>query len=391
MAWFVGMVRWGRGGRRVGAALRLSAALLCGACALAPAAREETPERPFVRAWPVMGTVLRVTVWASDPAEAEELLGEARRVVFRVDTLMSVYKPESEVSVVNRRAGTDSVTVVSPETAEVLGAALDYGALTGGALDVTVGPLVDLWGFYRHAGRLPAPEALDSVRGLVGYRRVELDRAARAVRLPRRGMRLDFGAIAKGYAVDLAVAALRRGGAVRALVDLGGNLGFLGQAPGGGAWEVGLRDPRDPEGIFGTVSLDSGAVATSGDSEQFFVHEGVRYSHIFDPRTGWPARGVASVSVVAPTGQAADALSTALFVLGPEEGCAVAARFPGVEAVWVLDRGEVPATGGPGETIGEIVITPGLEGRFELHDSASRGRSGGVSVRSCRPRQGTTR
>jgi thiamine biosynthesis lipoprotein len=242
-----------------------------------------------------------------------------------------------------------------------MGAALEYARASGGALDVTVGPVVDVWGFYRPRGALPPTAAIDSARALVGWRRVRFDPGARTVLLPRRGMRLDFGAIAKGYAVDLAVAALRRAGVERGTVDLGGNLRSFG-ASEGGAWRVGLRDPRDPEEMIAVLRLDSGAVATSGDYERYFVHEGVRYSHIIDPRTGWPARGVAGVSVVAPTGIASDALSTALFVLGPGRGCAVA-RAAGVEALWVLDA--------PGR---RVVVTGGLPGRLELRRPASLSR-----------------
>jgi thiamine biosynthesis lipoprotein len=169
-------------------------------------------------------------------------------------------------------------------------------------------------------------------------------------------MRLDFGAIAKGYAVDLAVEALRAAGVRSGMVDLGGNLRFFGAPPEPGGRLVGLRDPRSPDAAIAVVRLDSGAVATSGDYERFFVHDGVRYSHIIDPRTGWPARGVAGVSVIAPTGIASDALSTSLFVLGPERGCALA-RAEGVEALWVLDAGDHD---------GEIVFTPGLRGRMEM-------------------------
>lgn len=311
---------------------------------------------PAVRAWPVMGTMLEVKVWEPDSARARLALTAARAAVQRVDSLMSNYRPESELSAVNRRAGTDSVTVISPETAEVLETALRFARASGGALDVTVGPVVDVWGFYRPEGALPAAEALDSARALVGYERIEYDAAAHTLRLPAQGMRLDFGAIAKGYAVDRAVAAIRSLGVERGKVDLGGNLGFVGALPGAEGWRVGLRDPRSPDEMIAVVRLDSGSVATSGDYERFFVHEGVRYSHIIDPRTGWPSRGVAGVSVIAPNGLLSDALSTALFVLGPDRGCPLA-RAAGVEALWVLDGGARD---------GAIVVTPRLRGHVEL-------------------------
>lgn len=315
--------------------------------------RPPTPApSPVARVWEVMGTLLEVTVWEPDSARARAALAAARAAVLRVDTLMSVYKPESELSTVNRRAGSDTSTVVSPETAAVLEAALRCAELSGGALDVTVGPVVDAWGFYREQGAVPPAAVLDSVRALVGYRQVEYDPATRRVRLPLRGMRLDFGAVAKGYAVDRAIEAVRAQGIGRATVDLGGNLGFLGTAPEGGDWPVGVRDPREVGSLAARLAVQGGAVATSGDYERFFEHDGVRYSHIIDPRTGWPSRGVEGVTVVAPDGITSDALSTALFVLGPERGCPVA-RAARVEALWIT-------------ATGAVVFTPGLAGRVEL-------------------------
>ncbi|HET7321443.1 MAG TPA: FAD:protein FMN transferase, partial [Longimicrobiaceae bacterium] len=265
--------------RALSRAAALATLALC-ACAPAPRppAAPAPDTAPAARAWPVMGTLLTVTVWEPDSTLARTALAAARAVVQHVDSLMSNYRPESELSAVNRRAGTDSVTILSPETAEVLEAALHFAAASGGALDVTIGPVVDVWGFYRPRGSIPPPAALDSARALVGYRLVEYDPRTRAVRLPRSGMRLDFGAIAKGYAVDLAVDTLRALGVRRAMIDLGGNLRFLG-SPIPGGWRVGLRDPRANERTIAVVSIDSGAVATSGDYERFFIHDGVRYSH----------------------------------------------------------------------------------------------------------------
>lgn len=335
----------------------LLAGLAFGGCAPRMGTGSPSPSAPpATRAWPVMGTMLEVRVWEPDSARALLALAAARAAVQRVDSLMSNYRPESELSEVNRRAGTDSITVISPETSEVLEAALHFARASGGALDVTVGPVVAVWGFYRPEGAIPPAAALDSARSLVGYEQVEYDPATRALRFPRRGMRLDFGAVAKGYAADLAVTAIRSLGVRRGVVDLGGNLRFLGESPGEGGWRVGLRDPRSPEDEIAAIRLDGGAVATSGDYERFFVHAGMRYSHIIDPRTGWPARGVAGVSVIAPTGLLSDALSTALFVLGPERGCGLA-RAAGVDAVWVLDGGARD---------GAIIVTPGLRGRLDL-------------------------
>lgn len=346
----------------VGCVSRPSCEVPCDAVPVVVTVADTLPE-PIVRAWPVMGTMLEVRVWDADSARTQRALAAARAAVFRVDTLMSVYKPASELSVINRRAGTDTATSVSEWTAEVLAAALEVAAESDGALDVTVGPLVEAWGFYRHRGEVPPRAVRDSIAPLVGWRKVEFDRARRTVRLPLRGMRLDFGGIAKGYAVDRGVEALRAAGVTMGMVDLGGNFRVFGPPPEGNAWTVGLKDPRDPEEVFALAAIDSGAVGTSGDYEQFFVRDGVRYSHVFDPRTREPARGVIAVSVIAPTGLLSDALSKPFYILGPVEGCRLARRYPGVEVVWVVDAGQ------PEERATDpayVVMTDGLAERLEL-------------------------
>lgn len=334
-------------------ALPLAATLLSACAAARPPAAVEAPlppDTPVERAWPVMGTMLRAAVWDPAGEGSARVLREVRAAVTRVDSLMSNYRDDSEVSRINRAAGSGRWTRVSAETLEVLELAMHHGRSSGGAFDPTVGPVVDVWGFYRETGALPPGAALDSARALVGWRHIEVDRGARRVRLPRAGMRLDLGAIAKGYAVDLALRAASRAGAQRLLVDLGGNIGVLGSAPGGGAWPLGLRHPREDR-PFAVVDVETGALASSGDYERYFVHDGVRYAHIIDPRSGWPVRGVASVSVLAPTGVASDALSTALFVMGPERGCAAIEGLAGVAAVWI----QAPDPGAEGEPLRAVI------------------------------------
>lgn len=319
-----------------------------GAPAPAPTVRLE-------RGWPVMGTVLRVSAAAPDSGTAREALEAARSAVFRVDSLMSTYRDDSDLSRVNAAAGSGRWIPVAPATARVLEAALSWAAASGGAFDPTAGPLADAWGFHAGDPARPPPGRADSAARLVGWRLVEHDSAGRRVRLPREGMRLDFGAIAKGWALDRAKAAMRDAGAAAGTVDLGGNVSVFGPPPGDrDRWGLGIRHPRREGRLAGTVAVDSGSVATSGDSEQYFVADGVRWSHVMDPRTGRPARGVVQVTVIADRGIDADALSTALFVLGPEEGRAllespaVRRRAPRATAAWILDPGPGRSPG-PGE------------------------------------------
>ncbi|MEN8376708.1 MAG: FAD:protein FMN transferase, partial [Gemmatimonadota bacterium] len=222
----------------------------CAALALALAAcgGEESAERPGAtgdraarsaagelaevrRAWPVMGTLLEVVAWHPDSAAAAAAIHSARAAVTAVDSLMSNYRADSELSLLNRRAGGAERTPVSEWTARVLAASLEWGEASGGAFDVTVGPVVDVWGFYRERGAIPAPATLDSATSLVGHRGIDYDAAGASARLTRPGMRLDLGAIAKGFAVDRALDALGAAGVAAAMVDLGGNVGVLGASP----------------------------------------------------------------------------------------------------------------------------------------------------------------
>jgi len=323
---------------------------------------------PVFRSWPSMGMLLRVSVWGADSAHALAALDAAHAAVARVETLMSAAEPESELALANRRAGTDSATVLSPWTAEALSDALEIAGESGGALDVTAAPMADAWGVYRGRGAVPPPAVRDSLAPLVGWQKVRFDPATRAVRLPVRGMRLDFGGVARGYAVDRAVQALRAGGVAQGLVDLGGTFRVFGRPPVGARWMVGLKDPRDEEEVFAAVQMDSGAVAISGGYGQFTMAGGRRWSHIVDPRSREPARGIVSVAVIAPNGVLADALASPLYVLGIEEGCRYARRHPGVDALWVRDTGHTEEKEDHDEGLDPdlVVITDGLVGRLEL-------------------------
>jgi len=300
-----------------------------------------------------MGTMLRVAVWGLPEDSAAVALRAARAEVTRLDSLLSNYRADSDVSRVNEAAGSGAWIEIAPATAEALRLSLFYAARTEGAFDPTVGPLVDVWGFYREQGAMPSQSALDSARALVGWDDVEVEWYPGRVRLPRPGMALDFGAIGKGLAVDWALAAARGAGARSAMVDLGGNIGVSGEAPGGGDWPLGLRHPRNPATVFALIDVpDGSSIATSGDYERYFVHEGVRYAHIVDPRSGWPVQGVASVSVLAGSGSESDGLSTSLFVLGVDRGCAFLEGRQGVAAVWVR------APSGNDETLRVVVGGP---------------------------------
>jgi thiamine biosynthesis lipoprotein len=280
-----------------------------------------------------MGTMATVRVWAGSPATADLALEAAFASFDRVDSLMSTWRDDSVLAELNRaRAG--QWTEVGPEVAYVLGRALEVARISGGGFDPTVLPLVRLWGF-RNGGTVPPDSAaIVSCLEAVDYRQVEIDEVAARARLLKPGMAVDLGGIAKGYALDLAAAGMRKAGADGGYLDLGGNILVFGQGPAG---RVAVADPRDRGEVLAVLPLRDGSVATSGQYERFLLLEGRTYGHILDPRTGWPVRPGFSVTVLAGEAVLADALATAAVVLGTDEGFALLESAPDVEAMAVIE------------------------------------------------------
>lgn len=269
----------------------------------------------------IMGTFVNVLAFGHDKATAESAIEDAFREIESVNALMNAHDPESELSRLNARTGAGPVEV-SPELFAVLERALEMSALTEGALDVTVGPLVEVW---KAAAKLDAPPgeaAVAEALERVGWQEIVLDKTRRTVALPA-GMRIDLGALAKGYAVDRGVDALRKRDIRSFLIEAGGDLYVSGPFPGPSArpWKVGIQSPfePDPENLIGGLLLSDRAAATSGHYYRYSTIRGKRYSHIIDPHTGRPVEdAIASATVIAPTCLDADALATALSVLGVE-------------------------------------------------------------------------
>lgn len=293
----------------------------------APPAPAALPVQRQARAWIIMGTALEVTLH-SDSVMAEAAFAAVYRDAARVDSLMSLYRPESELCRVNREAF-ERVVALSPETSHVIDAALDFNESTDGAFDITVKPMMDAWGFYRRSDRLPNAAVRDSLVRLSGCDRIAFDREARTIRFLSEGVELDLGGIAKGYAVDLMASSLAGLGVRSALVNLGGNMRALGSPPDNPAgWPVGIRDPAEPDSLLLELTLRDRSISSSGDYENFVLIEGRRFGHIIDPRTAWPVEAMAGTTVLAGDAMTADVLSTALFVLGPVEGTAWALDHP---------------------------------------------------------------
>lgn len=302
-------------------------------------------EKVFRKGTVLMDTMVTVTVVAASEEKAGAAIEKAFGVIAHLDGLLSAFSEQSEVSLVNRSAGIAPVKV-SAETLELTAMALDVAEKTDGAFDITIGAESVLWDFVTK--RRPDDAVIRERLGLVNYRLVRIDKKQSTVFLPKKGMRIDLGAVAKGYAADKAVEELKRQGLAAGLVAVAGDIRGYGRKPDRSGWSVGIRNPRmtgrDDE-IMAVLELRDRAVSTSGDYERYFILDGKRYHHILDPGTGYPAAGCRSVSVVAPMGAGADAFSTAVFVLGPEKGMAVL-EMAGLEGVIVDKDGRVRATPG---------------------------------------------
>jgi thiamine biosynthesis lipoprotein len=295
-----------------------------------------------------LGTFCRITLFEKHPDDTFiELFSRIREI----DDAMSTNREKSEVNAVNRSAGIDPAAV-SPDTFEVVKEGIEYGRITNGTFDITIGPLVELWGIGRESFKVPAEETIRERSPLVDYRFITL-RDNYSIFLEKRNMRLDLGGIAKGYAADAAAGLLRARGIESALVDLGGNILALGNKPGGSMWRIGIQNPLASRGIpIAAVKVTGKAVVTSGTYERYSEEKGRRYHHILDPSTGFPAEnGLLSVSIVADSAVAADCLSTGVFVLGLDSGMALIESLAGVEAIFVTEEKEIYISSGLADII----------------------------------------
>ena len=292
----------------------------------------------MTRAQYLMGTIADITAVAPSEAIAQEAITAGFHEIRRLEQLLSTWIETSELSRVNAAAGRVPVAV-SSETFELLARAVEIGALTGGAFDITVGPAVRLWK-VTEADRIPTMMELSIAAQYVDYRLLRLDREQRTAFLEKLGMQIDVGGIGKGYAAEHAAAVMRAAGAIGGLIGIAGDFRIFGRRADGTAWPVGIQHPRRSESILATLESNDEAISTSGDYERFFFKDGIRYHHILDPRTLSPARLCQSVTIVAPDATTADGLATGVFVMGPEKGLALVERL-GIAAVIVDSQGRV--------------------------------------------------
>jgi thiamine biosynthesis lipoprotein len=268
----------------------------------------------------MMGTFVEVT--SPDKNAANIVFSEIKRI----ESLLNKYNPDSQVSRLNKFGKLNA----SPDTFYIIKRAKEFWRMSDGAFDITVGPLMDVWGFSDKKYRLPKEDEIKNTLALIGTDKIILHDDNNMIEFSLSGMKIDLGAIAKGYSVDCAVKKLKEFGIKSCLINAGGQVYALGDKFGR-PWNIAIKDPRSKD-FMGYLELKNKSVATSGDYEQYFIQDNLRYTHILNPKTGYPADlGIISVTVIAPDGLTADALSTAIFVLGKEKGIELAKKFPDVK------------------------------------------------------------
>ena len=291
----------------------------------------------------IMGTAVRVELWSADETAGKAAIAAVLDEMRRIDALWSPYKPDSELSRVNRDAATQPVEI-SAELIDLLGKSREMSERTQGAFDITYASVGYLYDYRRHQS--PDDATVTGLLPAVDYRHVRVDAERKTVRFSRAGVRIDLGGIAKGYAVDRSIALLRARGITHATVSAGGDSRMIGsrnaiaQTPVK-PWMVGVRDPRREGDYAAVIPLLDSAVSTSGDYERYFDADGKRFHHIIDPDTGRSANGVRSVTIIGPDATTTDALSTSVFVLGVEKGMTLIDALDGFEAIIVDAQGRL--------------------------------------------------
>jgi len=296
---------------------------------------------PFKETRFMMGTLVDLMLFP-DGDKASEAAGLAFARMLRIESAAHPSEEGSPLYLVRQGKGAR----VEGDLAKILETAMKVSRASSGAFDPTLGELTYLWGFGRGDPQLPDPQEIKDALARAGYRRVPTGPCCEE----GRSIWFDLGGVAKGYAVDSAVKELADAGVAAGIVNAGGDLRTFGVRPGRGFWKIGVQDPADPQELAGVLEIGEAAVATSGDYQRYFFKDGIRYHHILDPATGYPARsGLSGTTVIAPDCATADALATAVFVMGPEKGLALLEKWDDAEGILITEGGEILTTSGIGD------------------------------------------
>jgi FAD:protein FMN transferase len=281
-------------------------------------------EKIYQKSSIVMDTLVTITAVSDSPQKADGAIGAAFEELRHLQKLISFWDPKSEISEMGRLSGIKPVKV-SPETLDIVEKALYISHETGGAFDCTMGPVIRAWNIP-YSKKIPDTAALKKAMKLVGYKFVKVDPRHSTVFLTKKGMSFDTGGIAKGWSADYAERVLRANGIKAGIIAIAGDIKTFGRKPDGNGWKVGIKNPRpkdNSDDVMASIELSDEAISTSGDYERYFIVNGIRYHHLLDPRTGYPAKGFESVTVISPKGVWSDGFCK-IFVMGPQRGPALA-------------------------------------------------------------------
>ncbi len=297
-------------------------------------------QKLYKRTLLLMGSRFDISVVAQDSAAGHRYIDMAVAEISRIEKLISSWDPHSQTSAINQQAGIGPVAV-DQELFDLIERSLAISQLTDGAFDISYASMDRIWKFDGSMTNMPAEEDVAASVARVGYQNIILDREQSTVFLKLPGMKIGFGAIGKGYAADRAKELLMREGATAGIINASGDMNTWGRQPNGDSWKVAIVNPLNKNKVFATLPINEGAVVTSGDYEKNVTFSGKRYSHIIDPKTGYPSSGIISVTVFAPKAELADALATAVFVMGIEVGLNRVDQLPHIECIIVDDHGKI--------------------------------------------------
>jgi len=293
----------------------------------------------------MLGSPFEMTVVAKDTVQGNQYIDLAVAEVKRIENLISDWIPTTQISEVNKNAGLKPVKV-DDEVFQLVERALKISKITNGAFDISYASMDKIWKFDGSMKEMPTPEAIKKSVEKIGYQNIILNEKEKTIFLKNTGMKLGLGGIGQGYIADKIKALLQSKGCTSGIVNVSGDINTWGRQPDGKLWTIGIINPMNKNKVFATFPLENNAVETSGSYEKYVIFNGIRYSHIIDPRTGYPAQGVVSVSVFAKQTEIADGLATGIFVLGVEVGLDLVNQLKGIECVIIDDKGKIHSSKG---------------------------------------------
>ena len=287
-----------------------------------------------------MGSAFDLTVVAENKEQASNYIEQEKNEIVRIEKLISSWDKKSETAKINSNSGIEAVKV-SKELFDLIDRSQRISKITSGAFDITFAAIDRIWDFDGGESQMPSFEVIQNSISKIGFRKLELNKKESTVFLPEKGMKIGFGGIGKGYAADRAKELLINKGVNGGIINASGDMNTWGNQPDGSPWTVGIVNPMNKEKVFSWFSLEHDAVVTSGNYEKFTLIDGERFSHIIDPRTGIPSKGILSSTIFANKAELADALATATFVMGVESGMFLIDQLPNIEAILIDDKGVI--------------------------------------------------